>query len=286
MDSFTTSLEKLTNLLNGGIITVAEFEQKKSVLVNQYIGLGTPGAAAPRTSRLPATPRAVGRVGAFPRALFAPAGRGKGWVVPFGVGPVYGGRAPAVRPTPYQRPGPAKQLLAEWGTSVKVQPVPEGIDEQQLAAAFAAYGEVVSAAVHRGTPAFGHVNFATREAASAVAAMGQVDLCGLIVSVTLSRRRWEVSEEGAPNAGIAIFNLPLTMTREVLLEYLSVYPGLQTVKLALHPSKGTARDFGGQFKGYAFAYFDSVENATVAKDQLTGALIEDCTITVKYCNKA
>eukprot|EP00667_Euglena_gracilis_P034266 EG_transcript_58865 len=114
MDFFTTGLEKLTNLLNGGIITLAEFEEKKSVLVNQYIGLGTPRATAPRTPRLPATPRAVGRFGAFPRALHAPVGRGKGWVVPLGVGPVYGGRAALPRPTPYQRPGPAKQLLAEW----------------------------------------------------------------------------------------------------------------------------------------------------------------------------
>eukprot|EP00667_Euglena_gracilis_P020399 EG_transcript_22087 len=284
MDSLTTGLEKLTNLLNGGIITLAEFEEKKSVLVNKYIGLETPGAAA-KAARAPAAPRPVGRggYGGYPGAFMVPVG-GKGWA---GVGPVYGSRLGAVRHAPYQRPAPTvpKQLLAERGTSVKVQPVPEGIDEHQLAEAFGVYGEVVSAAVHRGTPPFGHINFTTSEAAAAVAGLNQVDLFGQIVSVTLSRRRWEVSEEGSPNRGIGIFNLPLSMTQESLTEFLSIYPGLQSVKLVFN--KGSARNpFGGQFKGYAFAYFDSVENATLAKDQLTGTLVEGASLNVKFCNKA
>lgn len=55
---------------------------------------------------------------------------------------------------------------------------------------------------------------------------------------------------------------------------------------ALPPNKGSARNpFGGQFKGYAFAYFDSVENATLAKDQLTGTLVEGASLNVKFCGR-
>eukprot|EP00667_Euglena_gracilis_P015948 EG_transcript_16621 len=290
MDSLTAGLEKLTNLLNSGVIGPAEYEQKKSVLVNQYIGLGAPSraAAAPRLARPPRAytlPRAFHYAG--PVRTLPTLGKGAARGAYSGLVPIPVGRpSPYGRPGPYQRaprPGPPKQLMAQWGTSIKVQPLPDGVDDQQLADAFAEYGQVVSAAVHRGSPNFGHVNFATQEAASAVAALDKFDWGGQTVLITLSRRRWEVSQEGAPNTGIGIFNLPLTLTQEGLQEYLAVYPGLVNVKMVYN--KVSSKGMGGQFKGYAFAHFDTVENATLAKSQLMGAQFEDCVLDVKFANK-
>jgi len=41
----------------------------------------------------------------------------------------------------------------------------------------------------------------------------------------------------------------------------------------------------GEFRGYCFAYFDSVDNATVAKNSLVGLTIGDQILDVKYSNK-
>ena len=48
--------------------------------------------------------------------------------------------------------------------------------------------------------------------------------------------------------------------------------------------------YGGQggktarFRGYAFAYFDTVANATAAKDSLAGLILEGREVNVKYAN--
>jgi len=42
----------------------------------------------------------------------------------------------------------------------------------------------------------------------------------------------------------------------------------------------------GEFRGYCFAYFDSIDNATVAKDALVGLTIGDKVLDVKYSNKS
>jgi hypothetical protein len=41
----------------------------------------------------------------------------------------------------------------------------------------------------------------------------------------------------------------------------------------------------GQFKGYVFAYFDSVENASVAKSSLLGLQVGNQVLDCKYSNK-
>ena len=41
----------------------------------------------------------------------------------------------------------------------------------------------------------------------------------------------------------------------------------------------------GLFRGYVFAYFDSVANATVAKNALLGMTIGDQVLDCKYSNR-
>ena len=59
---------------------------------------------------------------------------------------------------------------------------------------------------------------------------------------------------------------------------LSQYAGFQTVKM-VHKKTG-------EFRGYAFAYFNTVEHAVAAKEMLTGLLMGDQQVDVKFSDQS
>jgi RNA recognition motif-containing protein len=128
--------------------------------------------------------------------------------------------------------------------------------------------------IKEGTPRHGYVNFATPQQALAAADSGDVVLRSQFASVTLSKRRVPPALEGEPSDCIGIFNMPFTMTKDQVTAVLGQFPGFHTLKYITTKT--------GEFRGYCFAYFNSVDNATLAKASLAGFPIGDQILDVKY----
>jgi len=199
---------------------------------------------------------------------------GYGYGAPGPMPLAFGKGAGGMRGSPYARP------RDPWRGSqaIKVQPLPPGIGVEDLTALFTQYGEITLAVVKEGTPRHGYVNFATPQQALAAAAAGDIVLLGQTVNVEVSKRRKPPAIEGEPTDGIGIFNMPYTLTQDEVTGMLSQYPGFHTLKYITGKM--------GEFRGYCFAYFDTVDNATIAKDSLTGLTIGDQILGAKYSNKS
>lgn len=217
--------------------------------------------------------RGVGPVGMYPN----PAAQMNLYAQGFGY-PGYPGIAgtPMAFP-PFPRKG-TKDAKRAGSSTVKVQPVPAGTTKETLASTFSSFGEVASAVVKRGSPTYGYVNFTTAQAAQAAVDRGQVEIAGTWVQVTLGKKRKTLAVEAGPSNGIGLFNLPFSTTHDELHYMLEKYAGFQSVKMV-------QRKDTGQFKGYAFAYFATVENAVAAKAMLAGLTIGDQYVDVKFASQ-
>jgi|UniRef100_A0A7S4GH61 hypothetical protein len=306
MDDLTTSIEKLKVLLNSGIITAAEFETKRQTIVDHFVGVPTAGAAPAAKPR--AKPPAPAPAPAFtpkPQAAARPPSYGLALATNHAKGKGKGGKgkgaAVAVTPAPtaqpirprgaftnprfhpyaggrgYTKPQPWPKDWHEIAT-IKVQPIPMGLTDQHLVEAFAPYGDIESAVVKPGSSAHGYVNFVAPESARAAAEAESVELLGHWCWVTLGKKKHQPVEEGGPTDGLGLFNLPFATTYEELHALLAGHPGFQLVKMVYRKS--------GEFGGYAFAYFDSVENASAAKEALLGLMLGDQTMDVKFSKKS
>eukprot|EP00667_Euglena_gracilis_P016818 EG_transcript_17638 len=263
MANITQAVEKLNSLLQLGVITSEEFEQRRQKLVDEFVGGPTLGGAAVRPQRVAgrgAGPRR-GAYGAVPQFMQP--------MLVYPQGPY--GRGGGQRFAPYSsKPrGPSN--------SIKIQPVPEFATPEEVKDIFAPYGAISVALVKLGNPHHGYVNFNTHQEAAAAVAAGPVELHGQICSVIISSRPRQAVAEGDPTSGIGIFNIPFTMTQEEVISMLTGYPGFQTLKYITTKL--------GQFRGYVFAYFDSVDNAAYAKSQLLGLPIGEQVLDVKFANK-
>ena len=151
------------------------------------------------------------------------------------------------------------------------------MDRDQLSELFSAYGEVESAVVNEGFPKYGFINFVTEDSAKAAAAMDKIELLGDWCVLTLSRGQRTGDEGAPPSNGVGLFNLPFTTTTDELEVLMGTFTGKQSIKMVFRQN--------GEFRGYAFVYFDSVENATVAKESLQGLVMGTQSIDVKFATK-
>eukprot|EP00667_Euglena_gracilis_P015793 EG_transcript_16466 len=275
MANITQAVEKLSSLLQLGVITPEEFEQRRQKLVDQFVGGPTLGGAPViRAQRPPMRGAAGPRRGAYgaaaPYMQLARVPGVAGPVVLMPRGPYVRGGAPRFAPYSSKPKGPSN--------SIKISPVPDFATPEELKAIFAPYGAISAAIVKHNQPYHGYVNFTTHQEAATAVAAGDVELHGQVCNVIISTRPHQVVTEGAPTNGIGIFNIPFTMTQEEVISMLTGYPGFQSLKYITTKL--------GQFRGYVFAYFDSVDNATIAKSQLLGLPIGDQVLDVKYANKA
>ena len=78
------------------------------------------------------------------------------------------------------------------------------------------------------------------------------------------------------STGIALFNVPFSFTYDEMQMLLVPYPGLVRLKWITEKN---------HFKGYAFAYFDTLENATHAKNGLEGLVLQGQQVDVKWADK-
>ena len=187
----------------------------------------------------------------------------------------------AARPPKAKRGGQPRAPAPDDASSVvavKVQPMPQGVTNQELAEVFSVFGEVESAVVKAGTPSFGYVNFAAPEYAQAAAAAEQIELKGQWCAVALGKKTNVPTPEPGPTNGIGLFNLPLGVTEEVLQEVLEQYEGFQVVKKVHGKS--------GRLSCYALAYFDTVENAANARELLYGLVMGEQQVDVKFSTKS
>jgi len=293
MDNFAVSLEKLTSLMNAGLISDSDYATRRKQLVDQFVGVPT-GAVARAPSRPPSRGAAIFRgiprsIAAYGRPPFL--GLGLGYpAVPFGTAAAYGamgfgygvpgpmafafGKGAGARGSPYARPRDPRQ----GSHAIKVAPLPPSVTGEDLKMLFTQYGVVTLVVLKEGDPRHAYVNFATSQQAAAAAAAGDIVLLGQPANVVLSKRRKPPTMEGEPTDGVGIFNMPFTMTQDEVTAMLSQYPGFHTLKYITGKT--------GEFRGYCFAYFDSIDNATVAKDALVGLTIGDKVLDVKYSNKS
>lgn len=188
---------------------------------------------------------------------FGKGGWGKGFGKGFGKGKGF---------HPYARPGPVM--------SVKVQPIPEGITSEELKTQFAPYGEVDSAVILSGQPNYAYINFKDEKAATTAAAVIKLDINGVECAVLPGKRKMIEVALGNPSNSIGMFGMPFATTQEELEAQVSSYAGFKSAKRILNPD--------GSFRGFAFIAFDSIENATAAKDALTGTTIGGRAIDVKF----
>eukprot|EP00667_Euglena_gracilis_P016682 EG_transcript_17482 len=283
MENFNQQLEKLASLQSMGILTAEEYEQRRKKLVDDFVHNKPSAAPKPRAPRL----IGGGRPAGFGYAAYAaPLGYS-----PYAAPVAYGGKGFGGAPRgPYTNVGGFSQPYGKGGrfspynrkprgpsNAVKVQPVPDGTTVDDLKAAFAVFGPVGLAVIKEGDPRHAYVNFNTVEEAAAAAGAQFVDLNGTSAAVTMSFRARNVVLEGEPTSGVGIFNMPFTMTQDEVHSMLAVYPGFQSLKYVTNKN--------GEFRGYVFAYFDDVDNATYAKGQLLGVTIGEQVLDVKFANK-
>eukprot|EP00667_Euglena_gracilis_P024165 EG_transcript_27620 len=159
------------------------------------------------------------------------------------------------------------QRAKQGSSTVKVQPVPPGTPDETMVALFSKFGEVQSAAVKQGSPTYAYVNFCSPEASQAAAAAGGVEIGGILCTINLAKRQHRQAAESPPCNGLGMFNLPYSTTQQELQGILCQYEGFRAVKM-IHRK-------AGEFRGYAFAYFDMVDQASTARALLQGLIIAD-----------
>eukprot|EP00668_Euglena_longa_P019257 GGOE01023974.1.p1 GENE.GGOE01023974.1~~GGOE01023974.1.p1 ORF type:complete len:226 (-),score=37.38 GGOE01023974.1:707-1384(-) len=196
----------------------------------------------------------------------------------------------------WPRPPPQRQMTLLWvrcmarvsrlpmvwvrqgSATVKVQPVPTGTPDETMVALFSKFGEVQSAAVKQGSPTYAYVNFSTSQAAQAAVVVGGMEIGGILCTINLAKRQNRQTVEASPSNGLGLFNLPYCTTQQELQGILCQYEGFRTVKM-IHRK-------AGEFRGYAFAYFDTVDQASTARALLQGLIIGDQQVDVKFSNQS
>eukprot|EP00667_Euglena_gracilis_P010453 EG_transcript_10642 len=284
MQDLQQSLQKLTNLKNSNLISDEEYEARRNQLVDGYIGVPT----LSKISQSPATftgrqqhqssPVPYGFIASsapYTTAYFHPSMLAQG---------LFGLSTSDTQQELYTLNRQAHLPLGKCGSTfkqaaksstVKVQPLTPDITREVLVATFSIFGEVASAAVKRGVPICGYVTFASPHGAALALAQGQLSLDTTTAFITLAAQRKAAQLEAGPSNGVGLFNLPFSTTYDELQCMLKDYEGLQTIKM-VHK-----RDTG-QFKGYAFVYFDTVAHATQAKAMLVGLTMGDQRVDVKF----
>uniref|UniRef100_A0A6U8C573 RRM domain-containing protein n=1 Tax=Eutreptiella gymnastica TaxID=73025 RepID=A0A6U8C573_9EUGL len=107
---------------------------------------------------------------------------------------------------------------------------------------------------------------------------GHFEVYGQTCKVTLGKKQPSAPQEGAPSTQLGIFKLPKTVNQRTMEELLRTYEGFKEVTLATNSKDG-------QFLGYAFATFETVEHATVARSILQGMPLGDKPIDARFSNK-
>eukprot|EP00667_Euglena_gracilis_P011665 EG_transcript_11930 len=273
MQALQQSFQKLTNLKNNKVISSEEYESLRQQLVDRYLqvptlctvpqsstshsqllnniawcGFGAPCTAADVHS--PGLPWGDSVRGFAEQELCHDAGS-----------------FPSKRGTVYRS--------TSRNCTIEVEPLSPDVTREVLVATFSVFGEVASAAIRRGYPIRGYVTFETPDAAAQAQARGQLRLGTTIVFIAFVGQRRSSKPEASPSNGLGLFNLPFSTTLEELRCMLADYDGLQSIKM-VH------RKDTGHFKGYAFAYFDTVAHATEAKARLAGLTMGEQRVDVKF----
>eukprot|EP00667_Euglena_gracilis_P021857 EG_transcript_24091 len=157
-------------------------------------------------------------------------------------------------------------------TSVKLQPLPEGVDEAQIREVFAPFGEIQSVRVMPGTPNYAYVNYTTTQAAAGAIALNQIDLGGAKVFVNPGRPKYPDATDS-----IGLFNVPFTTTQEEIEKLVTPHAGFKKLKMILKP--GTT-----EFRGFCFVDYETVDNAIAALEALQGTWIGNKAIDVKFAS--
>eukprot|EP00668_Euglena_longa_P004997 GGOE01005868.1.p1 GENE.GGOE01005868.1~~GGOE01005868.1.p1 ORF type:complete len:294 (+),score=68.77 GGOE01005868.1:57-884(+) len=166
------------------------------------------------------------------------------------------------------QPYPKKSGLPT--TSVKLQPVPEGVGEDQIREVFTPFGEIQSVRIMAGQPNYAYVNYTTTQAAAAAIAMNQVELGGTKVFVNAGRPKYPDATDS-----IGLFNVPYATTQEEIEKLVSAHAGFKKLKMITKP--GTT-----EFRGFCFVDFETVENAVAALEALQGTWVGNKAIDVKF----
>eukprot|EP00668_Euglena_longa_P010153 GGOE01012309.1.p1 GENE.GGOE01012309.1~~GGOE01012309.1.p1 ORF type:complete len:309 (+),score=50.35 GGOE01012309.1:28-927(+) len=285
MQELQQSLQKLTELKSSNLISDEEYKARRIQLVDGYIGVPTLSTFS-HSSAASSTP--------FTRTVFhSSAASSTPYAIAdihttlpghsfYGLGTMdpqqglYALSSPVyIAHTPLGRVGSTTVKPATRNFIVKVQPLPSDATRESLVETFSMFGEVSSAAVKRGVPTCGYITFASPHGATLALAQGQLPIGNTTAFITLAAQRKVTPPEAGPSNGIGLFNLPFSTTHEELQCMLKDYEGLQSIKMV-------QRKDTGQFKGYAFVYFDTVAHATQAKAMLAGLTIGDQHVDVKF----
>eukprot|EP00906_Rhabdomonas_costata_P020227 RCo029396 len=159
-------------------------------------------------------------------------------------------------------------------STVKVQPVPEGITVDVLKLALSGFGEVLSAAVNAGNPNYGYVRFADPLAAQRAVRQATIQIGSTQARVKFGRARGEIAPEPPPSKFLGLFNLPQSITLQELASFLSNFPGFVDVRMMSSPD--------GAFRGHAFAEFQSIDDAVLCKAVLSGMIVSGQTVGVRF----
>ena len=155
--------------------------------------------------------------------------------------------------------------------TVKVQPVYCSYGELQ--GTFAKFGDIDAVVIKPGTPPYGFITFAAEASAVAASEEPEQNIRGVWCRVALKGHQ----HKGWSSNGLALFNIPKSTTYEEVCGILHDQDGLIGVKWT--------QNGHGQFKGYAFAYFCSMADATRAKHRLEGLMIGANLVEIKYAHK-
>eukprot|EP00668_Euglena_longa_P001923 GGOE01002247.1.p1 GENE.GGOE01002247.1~~GGOE01002247.1.p1 ORF type:complete len:258 (-),score=68.77 GGOE01002247.1:306-1022(-) len=157
-------------------------------------------------------------------------------------------------------------------TSVKLQPVPEGIGEAEIREVFAPFGEIQSVRVMPGQPNYAYVNYSTTQAAAGAIALNQIELGGAKVFVNPGRPKYPDATDS-----IGLFNVPYTTTQEEIEKLVTPHAGFKKLKMISKP--GTT-----EFRGFCFVDFETVDTAIAALEALQGTWIGNKAIDVKFAS--
>eukprot|EP00668_Euglena_longa_P004994 GGOE01005865.1.p1 GENE.GGOE01005865.1~~GGOE01005865.1.p1 ORF type:complete len:293 (-),score=65.24 GGOE01005865.1:361-1185(-) len=170
----------------------------------------------------------------------------------------------------FQPYGPKRSGLPT--TSVKLQPLPEGVDEAQIREVFTPFGEIQSVRVMAGQPNYAYVNYTTTQSAAGAIALNQIDLGGAKVFVNPGRPKYPDATDS-----IGLFNVPYTTTQEEIEKLVTAHAGFKKLKMIMKP--GTT-----EFRGFCFVDFESVDNAIAALEALQGTWVGNKAIDVKFAS--
>eukprot|EP00667_Euglena_gracilis_P016666 EG_transcript_17468 len=159
-------------------------------------------------------------------------------------------------------------------TSVKLQPVPEGIGEPEIREVFAPFGEIQSVRIMPGTPNYAYVNYTTTSAAAGAIALNSIEMAGTKVLVNPGRPKYPDASDS-----IGLFNVPYSTTQEEIEKLVTQHAGFKKLKMILKP--GTT-----EFRGFCFVEFESVDNAIAALEALQGTWIGNKAIDIKFATPA